>query len=123
MKKSTTEKRKFYIGPPTMLKTIDMFGAPLPGFNLGGEDTIKTYCGGLLSSFIIMITLLFASLKLNHLLSRYNPQVNDYVEKSHFDHTDIYSPREHDFRMAVRIENYLTGEMKHDSNMVKWFAH
>ena len=123
MRKNTTQVRKHFFGPPEMLKTLDMFGAPLPAFNVRGENAIRTHCGGCVSLLIMYVTFIFATLKIQHLLSRHNPSVNNFVERNVFDHTDDYSPREKDFKLAIRVEDYVTGEMKNEPNMVKWTAY
>lgn len=73
-----------------MLLTLDMFKEPLPAFNIEGEGHIRTYCGGCVSLIIVYVLFLFAMLKLTHLMSRQNPQVNTYVEREAFDESDIW---------------------------------
>jgi len=58
------------------LLKLDLFGASLPGFSLAGEEKVRTHIGGLVSFVIAYTTLLFGLLKLNHLLTKHNPQVN-----------------------------------------------
>lgn len=54
-----------------MLSTIfkpflrfDRLGAEVPKFNIGGEESLRTYTGGVLSFIIMNASLLFAILKL-----------------------------------------------------------
>ena len=122
MPKNTTVERKHFFGMPGMLKTLDLFGAQVPAFNVRGRNTVSTHCGGCMSLAIMYITFVFATLKLQHLISHHNPSVNDYVEKNAFDHTVEYSPKEKKFKLALRVQNYLTGEMMNDTSFVKWFA-
>ena len=42
-------------GEKNMQRTLDMYGAPVPAFNVQGIDTVRTHCGGCLS-LIIMLT-------------------------------------------------------------------
>ena len=59
-----------------------MFGANLPTLNIRGELSIKTYTGGLASMVIMVITLFFAILKLQHLLmKKKNPTISKYVQE------------------------------------------
>ena len=81
---------------PKMLLTLDMFRQPLPAFNIEGEGHIRTYCGGCVSLIIIYVLVLFAVLKLQHLLSKHNPQVNTFVTRDHFEDSDIFKPGEDD---------------------------
>ena len=108
---------------PKMLLTLDQFGAPLPGFNVHGEDSVRTYCGGLVSLLIMLLAFLFATLKLQHLLSKHNPSVNNFVERDAFDENDIWRGEENeDFQMAFAVVDYVSGDVKNDSNFVKWYA-
>ena len=69
------------------------------------------------------MTFLFATLKLQHLLSRHNPSVNTYIEKDAFDDSDIWLGTENeDFMLAVTVVDYATGEVKDDPKFVKWFG-
>ena len=47
-----------------ILKEIDIFGAPVPGFNLNGKQSINTHTGGCISIIIISIVLIFGTNKL-----------------------------------------------------------
>ena len=49
---------------------MDVFGAPVPSFNIKGESYIGTITGGLCSILLGVIAVLFASLKLQIMLSR-----------------------------------------------------
>ena len=49
---------------------MDIFGAPVPSFNIKGEGKIGTITGGLCSFLLGVIALLFASLKLQIMLAR-----------------------------------------------------
>ena len=83
------------------LKKLDLFGRPLPQANLGGMEQVQTHYGGCISLLFAFITFLFASLKLQHLLSKHNPQVNSFVEESAFDIDDKFSIASHsDFMIA-----------------------
>jgi len=123
MPRNTTEARKHFFGPPKMLLGLDLFSSPLPAFNIRGEDSVRTYTGGCLSLIIMYIAFLFATLKMDHLLSKYNPSVNDYVEMEALDEDDIWYGSEHDdFFMAFSIVDYVSGEVKNDPRFVKWMA-
>ena len=86
MRRETVEAdgSKFFM--PPFLAKLDLFGVPLPVFNLRGHDSIKTSTGGIVSMVLMFITFLFASIKMMHLVSRYNPNVSYYVE------TDFFEP-------------------------------
>ena len=46
------------------LKNIDIFGKETPQLNVRGHNKIKTHFGGCMTLIILMITFLFASLKM-----------------------------------------------------------
>ena len=58
---------------PKFLKSVDMFGAPIPNFNMRGRAEVKTSRGACISIVIFTLTLLFGLLKLQHLFLRKNP--------------------------------------------------
>ena len=44
------------------LKSLDVLGADVPSFNIGGQEQVRTYTGGLVSFVILAATFLFATL-------------------------------------------------------------
>ena len=40
-----------------------------------GRESVHTYCGSLTSIVVMIILLLFAVIKLNHLMSKHNPNI------------------------------------------------
>ena len=57
------------------LKSVDMFGAPVPNFNMRGRTEVKTSCGACTSMVIFTLTLLFGIIKMEHLALRKNPSI------------------------------------------------
>ena len=53
-----------------------MFGAAIPTFNLRGKKDVKTSVGACASIIIIVLTLLFALLKFEHLTHKKNPMIS-----------------------------------------------
>ena len=102
-----------------VLKNMDTFGEPLPVFNVNGKYTIQTRCGGLMTLLIIIVVLLYAVVKFEHLVSRYNPLMSSYqqdVEKS-----EKLNLNEKGFRIAIPIEDYYTPKrLKNDPAFIKW---
>ena len=78
------------VGLPKMLLTMDMFGEPLPSFNIKGQSDVRTHCGGCLSMLIIITAIAFALAKLEHLLAKQNPSVNIFTNANAFDETEIW---------------------------------
>ena len=62
------------------LLRLDMLGADVPTFNIGGQDRVRTYPGGLVSFGILVATFLFGVLKLQHLLLRKRPEIVSYTD-------------------------------------------
>ena len=121
MKQKTTDEKN-YGGLGEVLKQIDLFGKPMPGFNLRGKDEVNTSCGGFISLVILFITIMFGCLKLSHLMTRKGPTINTYVQTDAFSGEDHYNTVDNNFMVAFSVEDYLTYEFKNDPRYVKWFA-
>ena len=66
---------------------------------------------------------MFSVLKLQHLLSKHNPQVNSFVERDAFDDQDVYWAEDDDeFMIAFLVTHFIKGDVKNDPKYVKWFA-
>ena len=59
------------------LRGVDMFGQEVPGFRIKGQRSVNTVLGGILSSIVILITLLFAGLKMVQLVNKNNPVMSE----------------------------------------------
>lgn len=83
---------------------------------------MNTHFGGFISILFSFITFLYATLKVQHLLSRHNPSINTYVDEGAFDLDEKFSPLEQgDFMMAFQVTSWLDGD-KNDPFFVKWIA-
>ena len=60
----------------SLFLNIDIFGKPVPSFNLEGKDTIKTTIGACMTLIMLILTLAFGLLKMRHLFERKNPIIN-----------------------------------------------
>lgn len=116
------QEKKSGFGMPRILKELDMFGGPLPTFNIRGKSIVQTHAGGLVSLAILITTLFFAAFKLTALKDRRNPEINIYVEKDAFHNTDRFNVREKNFRMAFGFTDYFIKELKNDKTYIKWYA-
>ena len=105
-----------------MLKKMDMFAAPLPQFNIHGEEAVKTNPGGCVSIVILYTTLVFAMLKLQYLISRQNPMISSYTSYGEFDESQKYYTGHEDFVVAVALIIADTGEAMNDPRYIKWVA-
>lgn len=105
-----------------VLAKIDIFGTDLPGFKLKGKAQVYTACGGLLTTCISIVLLLFASLKFIHLVDHYNPNVSQIQQQAYFTEEDVFNAREENFRVAFSLEGYSDKKSKLDPRYVKSFV-
>ena len=49
------------------VKNLDLFAAPMPSFNLAGEESKRTWAGALSSILIMTLTLAFGLIKLEYM--------------------------------------------------------
>lgn len=66
------------------ISRIDSFGRDVPTTNIGGNPEVNTAFGGVLTLFIVSVTLAYASTKLIELKDNTNPVVNDVLIPNHF---------------------------------------
>ena len=105
-----------------LLKTLDIFGKPVPQFGFKGEKTVRTKAGGCLSFIVITITFLFAVLKLQHMLLKRNPTVTQLTETGGTN-DEIFDLKEEGFMMAFALEDYASRSPRGDLRFLKWVAH
>ena len=111
-----------YSGIKRALKQVDIFGRPVPTFNLYGKEKIKTISGGVVSLLIPIIVLFFACFKFIHLIHRLNPNVSQVIQRNFYSDSDIFDTKEEKWRIAFALEDYLTKEMKTDEKYIKMFV-
>ena len=99
-----------------------MFGQPIPTLNNKGKTEIHTSEGVLISVILLTVMFLFGAMKLEHLVTRHNPQVSSTTYKNFFDSMQKWTLEEKDFMFAFAIEGYYSKEDKTDPNYVKMFA-
>mmetsp|Transcript_35495 Transcript_35495/g.43460 ORF Transcript_35495/g.43460 Transcript_35495/m.43460 type:complete len:199 (-) Transcript_35495:1675-2271(-) len=121
--KGKANKKGRATGMQSILKKFDLFGVPLPAFNVEGETRVTTYAGCFASLLVLALTLLFAMLKLRQLVSRQNPFVNTFVKVDAYGDEEIFATGQNsNFMMAFALEDYITGEIKDESRFLKWYA-
>ena len=89
-----------------VLESFDSFGEPVPGFNIKGQDSVKTRIGGVLTLIISATVLLYAVVKFTHLYTKHNPLFSSYLVDIDEKET-LNLSEEPDFRFAVTIESYM----------------
>ena len=105
-------------GTFAFLKNLDIFGEPVPSFNLGGRTSIKTWLGACVSVQIIIILIAFGIQKLSHLILRKNPIINTNMFP--IPENTKYALDQDEFMLAVAAENFDTGEFINDPKYVRW---
>ena len=110
------------MGMPIFIKRVDMFGAPMPVFNIEGSSMLNTNTGGVLTVLIFFITFFFSVVKFGHLVSRSNPSVNNYTEREVYGPEDLFKLVDEEFMIAFSLDDYNTQETKMDTNYVKYFV-
>ena len=103
----------------SVFKRSDMFGASVPGLNMNGRDSIQTVPGAIISIMIMVVTGLFAVLKLQYMLMRKSPDVVEVVDITAFDLSDKFDTAQDDFMMAVSAERHQKGA-RMDPRYVQW---
>ena len=63
------------------LLSLDMLGAKVPSFNIGGQERVRTYTGSLVSLTILAATFMFAMLKWQVMFLRENPEIISYADE------------------------------------------
>ena len=80
------------------LLNLDMLGAEVPMFNIGKQDSARTYIGGLVSCVILAATFLFAVLKWQVMILRKSPDIVSFTDESAINSDDHYDlSQEKDF--------------------------
>jgi len=59
-----------------------------------GRTTVASWPGGIISFAIFFVILLYGTIKLIHLLSRYNPNLSAYTELNVYDSEEVINFQE-----------------------------
>lgn len=62
-----------------VLDSIDIFAAPIWGFNFESRHKIHTYLGVWCSFLLFTVISLFGTVKLSHVITRHNPRVSRHA--------------------------------------------
>ena len=99
-----------------------MFGAPIPAFNLKGDQSINTNVGGCLSIIILSIVILYGIHMLHKLIIRQNPHINTNLIQDAYDSSEVFNTRtEPDFMLAFGVKIPSSGQLINDYK-VKFIA-
>ena len=104
------------------LKKFDLFGAPIPTFNIKGSSDVKTSLGGVLSGIIIVTVNIFAMMKFKHLIDHKNPSISTYENENSLEVDDVFDTTHEDFALAFALTNYMSGKPMDDPHFLRWYA-
>ena len=102
------------------METLDIFGEPLPSFNVKGQSYVHTLVGGIMTILLVGTVLLYATIQLINLMNRRNPTMSQFIEEHYFNENDKYNLNTSGFKIAFAIEDYHTQVLKDDTRYVKW---
>ena len=105
-----------------MLRSIDIFGEPLPTFNLKGKTHVFTATGGIFTIILAIVFLGYTLVKFEHLIEYKNPDVTEFLEKNFYDYQTRIDLNEIGFKFAFTLEGYLDKKIKDDPKYVKLMA-
>ena len=60
----------------SFLRECDLFGRPIPAFNIKGKDEVKTAIGGILSALIMTVSFGYTIMKIYDLVLHNNPIIS-----------------------------------------------
>ena len=78
--------------------------------------------GGLLTSLVAFIFFIYASLKLSHMLDKYNPNISEVKELNSYDSSERLNLNDVGFRIAFSVEGYLDSKLRNDHRYVKYMS-
>lgn len=97
---------------PNALKSIDQFKKPLPGFNIGGENSFGTMEGGIFTIVLFFMLTVYGIHKFSVLLSKRNPNLTQLLLEGENDPMEGTYFLNDGFKIAFAVENYHTKEGK-----------
>ena len=102
------------------LYEFDMFGAPAPTMNISRETKVRTSAGVVSSILVLLLTFLYALLKLEHMVERKNPSLT--TNTTPVEEGEYYKITSDNFMAAFSIINKVTGEPKSDPRYIRWIV-
>ena len=75
---SSSKKKYHFID---RMRMFDMFGQPLPTFNVRGEEFLKTKFGAFVTMLLLTSIIMYGMLKFIQMESRANANISEYEER------------------------------------------
>ena len=106
------------------INRYDYFSAPVFGFNIDGGQRVGSGMGLCCSVLVAIITLVYATVKMKHLVEGNNPQVMFSEEHDRFETADdSFEYGSYNTSWAFYVEDDHTQEEKSDPSLVEWTAY
>ena len=96
-----------------------MFGTEVPTFNMQGRAKVTTLCGACVTILILILTLAFALVKVEHLALRKNPSLT--TNSSPLEASTTFYTDSDDFMVAFAATR-SDGKARDDPRYVRWRA-
>ena len=104
------------------MKNWDRFATSLPGFNLQGEETVKSRLGAFCSMIAAVVVLLYATVKFVHLTEKHNPGLAAYLIERPSSLQTPFNLNLLNSRIAFAFVGYNERDLKDDPRYVRWIV-
>ena len=91
-------------------------------FNFRGREAVSSLAGGIMTVAILMVMILYASIKFAHLISRHNPNISSHRQQYYFDSSHVVDLKQEDLRFAFSVTGFLDNKVKDDPAYVKYLV-
>ena len=119
---ATTEQRKSPWLLSRLITGLDGFSETVPQFNINGETTVSTFCGGVITFFILMATIAYATNNLIELIEPSSPQINKITTTNYMGNSraDAQNLAKSNFKLAFTLQDWATQKNLNDPRYVQW---
>ena len=110
----------FHFKVVNMIKGIDMFARPMPGFNLKGVKSVNSLLGTICTLMIFFCLSIYAAAKFVQLRTYHNPNISTHNEVHFYKPDDPINLNKVNFRFAVSFEDYYEQQTRYDERFVRY---
>ena len=95
-----------------------------PSLNIRGETKVNTLCGGIVTCFILVLTMVYALNSSVELFNPVKPEIAEAIKtNTNILNSRMLTARETDFKIAFNIINEDTGQSIVDPRYTQLFAY
>ena len=102
-----------------VLTNLDFYGKDVPAFNIKGQNRVNTVFGGIMTSMVLVLTLIYTVIKLDELYSRQNPIISEWIMPDNIDPKDVIDFNAINFKFAFTIEGFYDKKRKDSHAYIK----